>query len=70
MTFQQHNNTSHENSAGLPALVSIRQIAEAANLSRGRVRKLINEGKLPAIRLGPRCIRVERDAVLELLKPA
>jgi excisionase family DNA binding protein len=56
--------------AGLPALLSVSQIAEATGLSTKTVRRLIAAGKLPAIRtLGPRSLRVERDAVLELLQP-
>jgi excisionase family DNA binding protein len=55
--------------ADLPTLVSVSQIAEATGLSNKTVRRLIAAGKLPAIRLGPRSLRVERDAVLALLQP-
>jgi excisionase family DNA binding protein len=57
------------NAAGsLPALVSVREIAEATGLSTKTVRRLIAAGKLPAVRLGPRSLRVERETVLELLR--
>jgi excisionase family DNA binding protein len=52
----------------LPALVSVSEIAEATGLSTKTVRRLIAAGKLPAVRLGPRSLRVERETVLELLR--
>jgi excisionase family DNA binding protein len=63
----KHSNKVHHNATGLPSLVSVGQIAEATGLSAKTVRRLIAEGKLPAIRLGPRSLRVERGAVLEFL---
>jgi excisionase family DNA binding protein len=52
---------------GLPALLSIAQLAEATGLSDKTIRRRIADKTLTAHRIGPRLIRIERDSVLELL---
>jgi excisionase family DNA binding protein len=52
---------------GLPALLSIAQVADATGFSDKTVRRWIEDGILPANRIGPRCIRIELDNVLALL---
>lgn len=52
---------------GLPALLTIEQVADAVGLSHKSIRRRISDGTLKAHRIGPRCIRVERDSVLALL---
>jgi excisionase family DNA binding protein len=69
MSNPDRSNKLHQTPIGLPALVSVAQIADETGLSAKTIRRRIADGTLPAHRLGPRCIRVERDAVLELLQP-
>jgi excisionase family DNA binding protein len=52
---------------GLPALLSIAQVAEATGMCDKTIRRRINDGTLTAHRIGPRLIRIERDAVFEML---
>jgi excisionase family DNA binding protein len=40
--------------AGLPRLYTSRQVAEALGISRERVTQLVRDGKLAAVRFGPR----------------
>lgn len=44
----------------LPPLLSVREVCELANVSRDFVYHSIDEGKLPAVRLSGRFIRVHR----------
>ena len=50
--------------ADLPELATVRQIADAANLSRKTVYRLVNDGELPSIRVY-NAIRINRDAAME-----
>jgi excisionase family DNA binding protein len=68
MTTPGRSNKLHQTPTGLPALLSIAQLTEVTGLSAKTIRRRIADGTLRAYRLGPRCIRIERDAVLELLK--
>jgi excisionase family DNA binding protein len=52
---------------GLPALLSIAQVADATGLSPKTIRRRISDSTLVAHRIGPRLIRIERDSVLALL---
>lgn len=53
---------------GLPALLSIPQVAEATGFSTKTIRRWIEDGTLGgAHRIGKRHIRIERDSVLALL---
>jgi excisionase family DNA binding protein len=52
---------------GLPALLTIAQVAEATDLSTKTIRRRVADGTFLAHRIGPRCIRIERDSVLALL---
>jgi excisionase family DNA binding protein len=52
---------------GLPALLSISQVAEATGMCDRTIRRRIADETLTAHRIGPRLIRIERDSVLELL---
>jgi excisionase family DNA binding protein len=52
---------------GLPALLSINQVADATGFSTKTIRRRVSDGTLLAHRIGPRCIRIERDSVLALL---
>jgi excisionase family DNA binding protein len=54
--------------AGLPALLSISQVANATGLSTKTIRRRVADGTFLAHRIGPRCIRIERDSVLALLQ--
>lgn len=48
-------------STGLPALLTIGQVADATELSTKTIRRRISDGSLIAHRIGPRAIRIERD---------
>jgi excisionase family DNA binding protein len=52
-----------------PLRPTIRQAAEYHNCSERHIRRLIAQGKLKAIRIGERAIRLERDSVLALGEP-
>jgi excisionase family DNA binding protein len=54
-------------STGLPALLTIGQVADATGLSTKTIRRRISDRSLIAHRIGPRAIRIERDSVLALL---
>lgn len=50
------------------ALISVRQAAELANVSRTHLWRLVRRGEVPAIRVGENGpIRVEREPFLEWL---
>ncbi|ADL71294.1 hypothetical protein SEA_MORROW_35 [Mycobacterium phage Morrow] len=53
----------------LPQRASIQQTADYLGVSVKTVRRYIADGRLKAIRLGPRLIRVERDSVEALMRP-
>ncbi|AEJ95135.1 helix-turn-helix DNA binding domain protein [Mycobacterium phage SoYo] len=53
----------------LPLRASIQQVADHLGVSTRTVRNYIADGRLKAIRLGPRLIRVERSSVEELMRP-
>ncbi|AZV00833.1 excisionase family DNA-binding protein [Mycobacterium phage Malec] len=53
----------------MPPRASIAETAEFLGVHPNTVRNYIAEGKLKAVRLGPRLIRVERDSVEALMKP-
>ena len=53
---------------GLPALLDITQVADATGFSPKTIRRRVADGTLKAHRIGPRCIRIERDSVLALLQ--
>jgi excisionase family DNA binding protein len=53
--------------AGLPALLSIEQVADATRMSPKTIRRRVADGTLKAHRIGPRLIPIERDSVLALL---
>jgi excisionase family DNA binding protein len=61
------SNKLHANPTGLPALLSIAQVADATGLSTRTIRRRISDESLRAHRIGPRTIRIERDSVLALL---
>jgi excisionase family DNA binding protein len=62
------NKTLRTTPTGLPALLSIDQVADATGLSTKTIRRRVSDGTLTAHRIGPRIIRIERDAVLALLQ--
>jgi excisionase family DNA binding protein len=61
------SNKVHATPTGLPALLSIAQVADATGLSTRTIRRRISDETLRAHRIGPRTIRIERDSVLALL---
>lgn len=50
--------------ADLPELATVRQIADAANVSRKTIYRLVNDGELPAVKIYS-AIRINRDAAME-----
>ena len=52
---------------GMPALLTIEQVADATGLCQRTIRRRISDGTLRGHRIGPRMIRIERDSVLALL---
>jgi excisionase family DNA binding protein len=62
-------NKLHASRTGLPALLTIGQVAEATGLSTKTIRRRVADRTLRAVRVGPKAIRIERDSVLDLLRP-
>jgi excisionase family DNA binding protein len=54
----------------LPPILSTKQCAEYGNVHVKTIYRLIEEGTLPAVRFGPRCMRIRREDLLALLTPA
>jgi excisionase family DNA binding protein len=50
-------------------LFSIREAAEFLGLDQSTVRRAISAGRLKAVRMGPRLLRVPAAAIDEYLKP-
>jgi excisionase family DNA binding protein len=55
--------------AGSNQLLSLAQVAEETSCSVSTLRNLISRGDLPALRFGPRLIRVRRRDLDAVLKP-
>jgi excisionase family DNA binding protein len=53
----------------MPPKASIQQVADHLAVSTKTVRRYIADGRLKAVRLGPRLIRVERSSVEGLMRP-
>ncbi|WP_082969088.1 AlpA family transcriptional regulator [Mycobacterium sp. E2699] len=53
----------------LPPLLSPSQAAAYAGVDRKTIYRRIEDGTLPAVRFGPRCLRVRREDLLKLLEP-
>jgi excisionase family DNA binding protein len=54
----------------LPRWLSVSQTAALAQTSPKTIYRYIENGILPAVRVGPRFLRIESDAVLNLLSPS
>jgi excisionase family DNA binding protein len=54
----------------LPPILSTRQCADYAGVDIKSIYRLIEKGDLPAVRFGPRCMRIRREDLLALLTPA
>jgi excisionase family DNA binding protein len=63
LSFWCCSNKLHATPTGLPALLSIEQVADATNLSTKTVRRRVADGTLKAHRIGARIIRIERESV-------
>lgn len=63
------SNKPSGNAAGLPALLTVSQVAEATGFSTKTIRRRLSEGALRGVRVGPRAIRIHRDSVLGMLIP-
>lgn len=63
------SNKLSANAAGLPALLTINQVADATGLSTKTIRRRVAGGTLRGVRIGPRAIRIDRASVLDLLRP-
>lgn len=46
-----------------------KQISDELRIDRQTVYKMIHDGRLPAVRVGKRGLRIPREAVAALLKP-
>lgn len=53
----------------MKVFITIAQAADILGCHPQTVRRLISVGKLPAFRLGPRAVRLQRDDVLAILQP-
>jgi excisionase family DNA binding protein len=49
--------------------LSIQETADYLGICSKTVRRYIAEGRLKAVRIGPRLIRVERDSLEALMRP-
>lgn len=55
--------------AGLGELHTIEQTAHRLGCSKNTVRALIRKGDLPAVRIGPRMVRVRETDLEQILQP-
>ncbi|HYB38328.1 MAG TPA: helix-turn-helix domain-containing protein [Mycobacterium sp.] len=53
----------------LPVRPSIQQAAARLGVDPKTVRRYIAQGRIKAVRVGPRLVRVERESLLALAKP-
>jgi excisionase family DNA binding protein len=53
----------------LPPMLSVRQAAEFTGVNVKTIYRRILDGDLPAVRFGPRCMRIRREDLLSLLTP-
>lgn len=53
----------------LPARPTIAQAAEFLNVHPRTVRRYIQQGRLRAVRIGPRLLRVDRQSLIKLANP-
>jgi excisionase family DNA binding protein len=53
----------------LPPMLSPRQAAEYGGVDVKTIYRRIENSDLPAVRFGPRCIRIRREDLLALLTP-
>lgn len=53
----------------MPPLVSPGQAAAYANVDVKTIYRRVEDATLPAVRFGPRCIRIRREDLLKLLTP-
>lgn len=53
----------------LPRRVPLQMTAEYLSVSVKTVRRYIADGRLKAVRMGPRLIRVDRDSIEKLMRP-
>jgi excisionase family DNA binding protein len=67
MTTPGRSNKLQYAPTGLPALLTIAEVAQATGVCPRTIRRWIADGALRAHRIGPRFIRIERDSVLALL---
>ena len=56
-------------SNGLPPRPSIKQAADWIGVDPKTIRRWIAQGRLQAVRVGPRLIRIDREALLALTTP-
>jgi excisionase family DNA binding protein len=64
MTTKSPGRSNKLSATGLPALLSIAQVAEATGLCDRTIRRRIDDGTFIAHRIGPKILRIERDSVL------
>ena len=48
-------------------LVRVYRVAKALDVSKKRIYQMVREGKLSAVRLGPRSMRITRDSIDDFL---
>jgi excisionase family DNA binding protein len=53
----------------LPARPSIQQAAAWLGVHPKTIRRYIAHGRIKAVRVGPRLLRIERESLLELAQP-
>ncbi|UXA16524.1 helix-turn-helix domain-containing protein [Mycobacterium sp. SMC-4] len=53
----------------LPPKPSIKQGADWLGVSEKTIRRYISQGRIKAVRVGPRLIRIDRDSLLALATP-
>ena len=52
-----------------PQFLTVLQSAQAIGVHPNTIRNMISKGDLPALRFGPRAVRIDRDTLLKTLTP-
>ena len=61
-------NFSHSKESAMPNLMTIQEVAAFYKVAPRTVRNWIDEGRLEIVRLGPKLIRIEEEALYRFMR--